>query len=69
MVESAYRANEPSRVRATDVPLRQRLIDEGLLRPDRNEPIAPEPRDRLMVVQLPPGTAVFRRWPRAEVLA
>ena len=69
MSERAYRANEPSRVRACDVPLRQRLIDDGVLRPDRNERIAPEPRDRLFVVHIPSWMPVFRRWVRAEVLA
>jgi hypothetical protein len=40
--------------------MRQRLIDEGVLRPDRNARCAPSHWDRLFVAQLPPGTVVLR---------
>jgi len=57
--ETAYQALNPSRVRAPET-LRQRLLDEGLLHPDRNEAIAPSPWDRLSPLQIPRGMPVFR---------
>lgn len=69
MSDLAYRASDPSRVRACDSPLRQRLIGEVALRPDRNEPIAPEPRDRLMVVHVPRWVPVLRMGARERLAA
>lgn len=55
-----YRATEPTRAHASDYPLRQQLIDEGLLRPDRNERLAPTAWHRLTPMRLPAGTVVLR---------
>jgi hypothetical protein len=46
--------------RASDSPLRNRMIDEGVLRPARNTALAPDPRDRLFVAHVPRWVPVFR---------